>query len=80
MEIEDIYEVDARIGHDKLPVRTTSQIIQPTTTAKYLGVWLDQTLSFDLYRAKLAGKASASLDALRGMTGSTWGASLIAMR
>ena len=75
VEIEDIDIIDFRIGNDKLSVRTTTT----TTTAK-LGVWLDQTLSFDSHRAKLAGKASASLDALRGMTGSTWGASLMAMR
>jgi hypothetical protein len=55
-------------------------IIQPTEHAKYLGVWLDKQLSFTLHRKKLLAKAAGSLEALRGILGSTWGASLMAMR
>ncbi|KAJ5667630.1 hypothetical protein N7507_003494 [Penicillium longicatenatum] len=63
-------------GTDQLPVRD----IQPLTYAKYLGIWLDKELSFNIHRQKLIGKANASLDALQSLTGSTWGASLSAMR
>jgi hypothetical protein len=47
---------------------------------KYLGVWLDKHLDFDTHRRKLLDKANGSLEALRAMTGSVWGASLAAMR
>jgi hypothetical protein len=54
--------------------------IQPTEYAKYLGVWLDKQLNFTLHRKKLLAKAAGSLEALRGTSGSTWSASLMAMR
>ena len=76
----DLYDIDTRMGNDRLPITTNEQIIQPSESAKYLGVWLDQTLSFDAHRAKLSGKGNASLEALRGISGSTWGASLMAIR
>lgn len=49
-------------------------------SAKYLGIWLDKHLKFDIHRQKSIRKANGSLQALGTMTGSTWGASLIAMR
>ncbi|GFF61803.1 probable RNA-directed DNA polymerase from transposon X-element [Aspergillus udagawae] len=54
--------------------------IQPTESARYLGIWLDKTLSFNTHRTKIINRANSSLEALRSITGSTWGASLMAMR
>ncbi|KAG0160607.1 hypothetical protein PDIDSM_8137 [Penicillium digitatum] len=55
--------------------------VQATTTAeRYLGVWLDPGLTFQHHRQQMLAKAGVSLQALRGLTGSTWGASLSAMR
>jgi hypothetical protein len=55
-------------------------IIHPSDHARYLGVWLEKDLSFTVHRQKLLAKAAGSLEALRGIAGSTWGASLMAMR
>lgn len=78
----DVYDFIVDEGHDQMPVHALGreEPIQPTESAKYLGVWLDKQLSFDVHRKKLAAKANGSLEALRGMTGSTWGAPLMAMR
>ncbi|KAJ6078205.1 uncharacterized protein N7446_001141 [Penicillium canescens] len=54
--------------------------IQPSEQAKYLGIWLDKQLSFNVHRKKLLAKAAGSLEALRGISGSTWGVSLMSMR
>jgi hypothetical protein len=43
-------------------------------------VWLDKHLDFKTHRQKLLAKGNGSLEALRAMTGSTWGTSLVAMR
>jgi hypothetical protein len=64
-----------------MSVKTNNGLsIQPTQSAKYLGVWLDKHLDFNMHRQKLLAKANGSLEALRAMTGSVWGASLAAMR
>ncbi|OQD70292.1 hypothetical protein PENANT_c265G00793, partial [Penicillium antarcticum] len=80
----DIWEVpdDDPCGHDRMPVSMPGQEapIQPVEQAKYLGVWLDKQLSFNTHRKKLLAKAAGSLEALRGISGSTWGASLMSMR
>ncbi|KAJ5642579.1 hypothetical protein N7490_006579 [Penicillium lividum] len=77
----DIYDIIVEDpGDDQMPVQTSNQTIQPSNCAKYLGIWLDKTLQFNVHRTKLTAKANGSLEALRGMTGSTWGAPLIAMR
>lgn len=80
----DIWTVpDDPCGHDQMPVAMPGNepvIIQPTECAKYLGVWLDKQLKFDTHRKKLLAKAAGSLEALRGISGSTWGASLMSMR
>jgi hypothetical protein len=54
--------------------------IQPSEHAKYLGIWLDKTLSFDSHRNYAMAKANGSLEALRGIAESTWGISLLGMR
>jgi ribonuclease HI len=55
--------------------------IQPTTSAeRYLGFWLDPELRFDHHRDHVVAKADRSLQALRGLAGSVWGASLSSMR
>jgi ribonuclease HI len=81
----DIWEVpDDPAGHDGMPViipgDPTPTILPPSDTAKYLGVWLDKRLSFTIHRKKILAKGAGSLEALRGISGSTWGSSLIAMR
>ena len=47
---------------------------------KYLGIWLDSELTFKTHREKAVAKAGTSLEALRGLAGSTWGAALGSMR
>ncbi|OQD91721.1 hypothetical protein PENSOL_c049G05847, partial [Penicillium solitum] len=80
----DIWEVpDDPAGHDGMPViipGDTPIILIPTETAKYLGVWLDKHLNFTTHRKKMLAKGAGSLEALRGISGSTWGSSLIAIR
>ncbi|OQD79091.1 hypothetical protein PENSOL_c338G04348, partial [Penicillium solitum] len=81
----DIWEVpDDPSGHDGMPViipgDTMPTILAPSNTAKYLGVWLDKHLNFTTHRKKMLAKGASSLEALRGISGSTWGSSLIAMR
>ena len=80
----DIWEVpDDPSGHDGMPVVIPGDIptvLAPKETAKYLGVWLDKHLNFTTHRKKMLAKGASSLEALRGISGSTWGSSLIAMR
>ncbi|OOQ86154.1 putative reverse transcriptase [Penicillium brasilianum] len=78
----DIFDFEAQHpeGNDQMPVQYDNLSIQPTQSAKYLGVWLDKHLDFTIHRQKLLAKANGSLEALRAMTGSVWGASLMAMR
>ncbi|CRL30042.1 Endonuclease/exonuclease/phosphatase [Penicillium camemberti] len=81
----NIWEVpDDPSGHDGMPVIIPGDpiptILKPTDTAKYLGVWLDKHLNFTIHRKKMLAKGASSLEALRGISGSTWGSSLIAMR
>jgi ribonuclease HI len=80
----DIWEVpDDPAGHDGMPVVVpgdTPTTLTPKETAKYLGVWFDKHLNFTTHRRKMLAKGAGSLEALRGISGSTWGSSLIAMR
>jgi hypothetical protein len=56
-------------------------VIEPTRSAeRYLGFWLDERLNFEVHRKKLLDKGRASLQALKSLSGSTWGASLLSMR
>lgn len=47
---------------------------------RYLGFWLDPSLTFETHRTKALAKAGTSLHALRGLAGSTWGVALSYMR
>ena len=78
----DVWAIpDDPCGHDQMPVAVPNgPLIQPSEHAKYLGVWLDKQLNFSTHRKKLLAKAAGSLEALRGISGSTWGASLLSMR
>ncbi|KAJ5159350.1 uncharacterized protein N7500_009001 [Penicillium coprophilum] len=80
----DIWEVpDDPLGHDGMPVVIPGDIpavLAPKEVARYLGVWLDKHLNFTTHRKKMLAKGAGSLEALRGISGSTWGSSLIAMR
>jgi len=78
----NIWEIpDDPSGHEGMPVTVPGHPpIQPSETAKYLGVWLDKRLDFSTHRKKMLAKGASSLEALRGISGSTWGSSLIAMR
>jgi ribonuclease HI len=84
LQERDIWEVpDDPAGHDGMPVvipGDTPTTLIPKETAKYLGVWLDKHLNFTTHRKKMLAKGAGSLAALRGISGSTWGSSLIAMR
>ncbi|KAG0158417.1 hypothetical protein PDIDSM_5931 [Penicillium digitatum] len=67
-------------GEEHTPLVLQGTTVQATTTAeRYLGVWLDPGLTFQHHRQQMLAKAGVSLQALRGLTGSTWG-SLSAMR
>jgi ribonuclease HI len=63
-----------------IPGDPTPTNLAPSDTAKYLGIWLDKHLNFTTHRKKMLAKGASSLEALRGISGSTWGSSLIAMR
>ncbi|KAI9041807.1 putative RNA-directed DNA polymerase from transposon X-element [Aspergillus affinis] len=69
-------------GHDQLPIKdhATGHVIRPVEHAKYLGIWLDKTLSFTTHCTKAVAKANGSLEALRNISASTWGTSLLNMR
>ncbi|EED11562.1 reverse transcriptase, putative [Talaromyces stipitatus ATCC 10500] len=54
--------------------------IKPKEAVKYLGIWLDTKLCFDTHRDEAIAKAGTSLEALRGLSGSTWGVALGSMR
>jgi ribonuclease HI len=70
-----------RAREPTLPTNNGEDItVKPSQEARYLGVWLDPHLAFEPHRRRALGKAIASLDALRGLSGSTWGASLEGMR
>ena len=79
----DPYDICAMYpqGNDRMPVMVHGRDpLKPVQQAKYLGIWLDKTLSFDKHRAYTMAKANGSLEALRGITGSIWGVSLPGMR
>jgi hypothetical protein len=76
----DIWYSHRYEGHDLMPIQHQNTTIQSTESARYLGIWLDKALSFSTHRTKALNRANSSLEALRSITGSTWGASLEAMR
>jgi hypothetical protein len=79
----DVWAVpDDPCGHDQMLVAVPGgeTLIQLSEQAKYLGIWLDKQLNFNIHRKKLLAKAAGSLEALRGISGSTWGASLMSIR
>lgn len=53
---------------------------ETSKAVKYLGVWLDSELTFDTHRKEAVAKAGTSLEALRGLSRSTWGVTLGSMR
>jgi ribonuclease HI len=82
---DDVWEIpDDPAGHDSMPVTIPGDplptVLAPSDTAKYLGIWLDKHLNFTTHRKRMLAKGAGSLEALRGISGSTWGSSLIAMR
>ncbi|EED15965.1 hypothetical protein TSTA_010810 [Talaromyces stipitatus ATCC 10500] len=63
------------------PIQLRDEVeIKPKEAVKYLGIWLDTKLSFDTHRDEAIAKAGTSLEALRGLSGSTWGVALGSMR
>lgn len=54
-----------------MPIRHRETVIQPTESARHLGIWLDKTLSFSTHRTKALNRANSSLEALRSITGLT---------
>jgi hypothetical protein len=63
-----------------LPLDNETLVSASQEAERYLGFWLDPELSFTSHRAKAVAKAGTSLVALRGLAGSTWGVSIMAMR
>jgi hypothetical protein len=49
-------------------------------SARYLGIYLDKTLTFEDHQRNVIARASGSLEALQSISGSTWGTSLKAIR
>ncbi|KAJ5987694.1 hypothetical protein N7481_002904 [Penicillium waksmanii] len=79
----DPYDFDAchPQGNDQMPVAVPDGgQIKPSHHATYLEIWHDKALSFQKHRDYAIAKANGSLEALRGITGSTWGVSLLSMR
>ncbi|EEA25056.1 reverse transcriptase, putative [Talaromyces marneffei ATCC 18224] len=69
------------INPEKQSIRLQDDIqIEACRAVKYLGIWLDSELTFDTHRDKAIAKAGTSLEALRGLAGSTWGVALGSMR
>ena len=61
------------------PLSLQGHTVTATRTAeRYLGYWLDPALDFHHHREEAVTKAGVSLQALRSLAGSTWGASLSA--
>jgi hypothetical protein len=54
------------LGDDTNPVRypSTTTMIQPVKSARYLGIYLDKQLTFEIHRQNVIAKASGSLEAL----------------
>ncbi|KAJ5111870.1 reverse transcriptase [Penicillium alfredii] len=77
-----IHFVNAKeVDQQHTPLRLREHTVPATKTAeRYLGYWLDPGLDFGIHREKAVTKAGISLRALRSLAGSTWGASLHAMR
>jgi Reverse transcriptase (RNA-dependent DNA polymerase) len=57
-----------------------TQIEATKHAERYLGIWLDPDLTFQIHREKAVAKAGTSLQALQGLAGSTWGIALSSMR
>lgn len=69
---------DVQPRHTALPLENVT--VHATKDAeRYLGIWLDPELTFEKHREKAVAKAGTSLQAIRGLAGSTWGASLTVM-
>jgi hypothetical protein len=58
-------------------LNTTSKL---SPTAHYLGIVLDQQLRWWQHIQYIKGKAASTLQALRLLTGSTWGSGLVALQ
>lgn len=79
----DPYDFDAchPQGNDQMSISVPGgRQIEPSQHAKYLGIWLDKFLLFQKHRDYVIARANGSLEALRGITGSTWGVSLLSIR
>lgn len=69
----------SRIKVDR-PVQTAWGEIQPTSTAKYLGVIMDTQLRWKAHTEDIRCRTTKTLNALSALGGSTWGASMVDMR
>jgi hypothetical protein len=63
-----------------LPLDNGTLVSASQEAEHYLGFWLDPELPFTSLRAKAVAKAGTSLIILRGLAGSTWGVTIMAMR
>ena len=61
------------------PLILPSQIVQPSDSVKYLGIYLDERLVWDAHLQRLEKKSSKWLAALPALGNSAWGVSLIEM-
>jgi ribonuclease HI len=69
-----------QVRHKKKAIRLEGITLQPKKAVKYLGVWIDRGLNFEEHRRQATSRASATLEALKGIAGSTWGTSLLGLR
>lgn len=70
----------ANLAKAHTPLCLPGVTIEPSESARYLGFWLDEDLSFSTHRKKLMQKGATSLQAIRSLGASTWGSSTLAMR
>ena len=70
----------ARIPQKQSITLQDGTVTEASEAVKYLGIWLDSNLTFNTHQEKAVAKAGTSLEALRGLAGSTWGAALESMR
>jgi ribonuclease HI len=54
--------------------------IEPSSTVRYLGIIIDQSLKWWQHVQHVQEKAASTLQALRSLAGSTWGSGLTALR
>jgi ribonuclease HI len=73
-------KVADQVRRKQKALRLENITLKPKQAVKYLGVWMDRELTFEEHRKQAISRVNGSLEALKGIAGSTWGTSLIGLR